>query len=494
MSEISSFFDEQAVRRKQTWFFLLLGFIWTAFLGYLAVFVNIEFLNLIEVSDLRSIQATKYYFYGAAVSVLIWAVVTTLLMFYSPSIFPKLVGSKNADDRAKLRLKRCLEEMALASGQSFQKIKCYIMNSPALNAFACGRSIDKGSIVITKGLVETLNDEEMQAVIAHELAHLKNGDSMYVGNAIAFVWVVIGCGMAAYGLVTIALALICGIFVLIMKLFEDDAVGCVISLISFILFIYALIHLGLYILLMGTVLLIVSIAIKIASSSVSKAREYLADACAAQWTRNPVALASALQKISGNSRIDRFSGILISPLWLENPYVEDKDKIGLTSRLYRFLLKTHPSIESRLDRLRAMAGSIVHTEARFLREFRISPWKRAINYVGIFLLTIMTILMAWLLIRAYFPLSVGIAKTSNVSQQKENQRGTLIGFINRPLVNVRESPGLDSRIINRLSQNTPVTILGEREEWYLVEWIEHGQVKRGWVANRLITLKEAQIK
>lgn len=487
MGDFSSFFDEQSRRQKQTWFFLFLGLIWIILLGYLVAFVNVEFLRLLEVLNLTSQELTRVYVYAVIISVLLWAVITIVLNFYSFSIFPRLVGAHKAGDNALKKLSRCVEEMAIASGEPASRIRWYVMDSPELNAFACGRSVEKGSIVVTSGLLGVLDEEELKAVLAHELAHLKNGDAGFISNAVAFVLMVIGCGLAAYGLVTIILALILGTFVLIMKIFEDEAVGCVVGIISFCLLIYALIHLGIYILLMGIVLGLVALAIKVASSSISMMREYLADACAVQWTRNPVALASALQKISGKSRIDRISGLLISPLWLENPYVEDKS--SLSGKAYRFLMQTHPSVESRLERLRAMAGSIAVTEARFLLEFRKTGWQRLKSWLIPLLLTFFTVFVGWVAIKSYLPLAGGQNKTVSQSQKAENKEQIQLGFVNQPVVNVRETPSLEARVIRKLTQYSAVKILGEKNDWYYVEWVEQGQAKRGWIAKRLITRK-----
>ncbi|MGC8893124.1 MAG: M48 family metalloprotease [Candidatus Saccharicenans sp.] len=454
--------------------------------------MNIEFLQMIEVLNLTPVQITRNCFYGVVITVFIWLGITIILNFHSTSLFPKIVGAKRATDEIGQKLKKCIEDMSLASGEAFSKIKWYIMDSSALNAFACGRSVEKGSIVVTSSLINTLNEEELRAVIAHELAHLKNGDANFLSQAISFVWMVIGCGMAAYGLVTIAFVLIVALFLLIMKIFEDESVGWIFSLIGFILFVYALIYLGIYVLYMGTVLIIVSLAIKVASSSISKAREYLADGYAVQWTRNPVALASALQKVSGGPQIGQLSGLLISPLWLENPY--DESKNNFTARAYRFLLHTHPTIESRLERVRAMAGSISHTDARQLLNYRPSKWQQIKNWLASAFITILAVFLAYMIMSSYFvatknePRGAHLEKKENITQEIPS------GFINEPVVNVREGSGLNSRIIKRLVQNTPVRILKEQGDWLYVEWNESGQIKRGWVASRLINTKEEKNK
>lgn len=492
MSEITSFFDEQIKRHRQTWFFLIIGFLWIMLLGYLVVFMNVEFLQMIDVIELTPLQITRHCFYGVAITVFIWLGITIILIFQSPYIFPKIVGAKRATDAVGQKLKKCIEDMSLASGEASSEIKWYVMDSPALNAFACGRSANKGSLVVTSSLIKTLNEEELRTVVAHELAHLKNGDANFLSEAIAFVWMVIGCGIAAYGLVTIAFALICGIFALIMKIFDDESVGCIVGFINFILFVYALIHLGIYILFMGTVLIIVSVAIKIASSSISKAREYLADACAVQWTRNPVALASALQKVSGSPQINQLSGLLISPLWLENPY--DASKNNFIAKVYRFLFCTHPSIELRLERIRAMAGSIAYTDARYLLDIRPNNWQRVKNWLVFPFVTILTMFFVWMIISSYFVAPKSETQTVHQEKKENYKQEMSLGYINKPVVNVREGPSLNARIIKRLVQNTPLKILGKQDDWLYVEWNEPGQIRRGWVAGSLITMKKAQIE
>jgi hypothetical protein len=123
----------------------------------------------------------------------------------------------------------------------------------------------------------------------------------------------------------------------------------------------------------------------------------LADACAAQWTRNPLALASALAKIQAGTRLSNPKGHFIAPLWLD--YSDSKSDAGIRDRLLSFLLHTHPTIERRITLLREMAGTSAISEARWLLAIRPSTAQRIKEWLLPLLATSLALFIAAALVQ-----------------------------------------------------------------------------------------------
>ncbi len=245
------------------------------------------------------------------------------------SLGAKHLSYKNARHR---QLHNIVVEMALASGLPMPRI--YVMDDPSPNAFATGRGPRHAAIVVTEGLLETLNREELQAVVAHEMGHIRNLDiltmtvvSVLLGTvAILSDWAIRtwryggmkgrrrGKGLGALLIIIIAL------FVIISPLVS-----------------------------------------RLIAMAVSRSREYMADASSAEFTRNPGALAQALEKIS---RADTPLGAATrgtAHLFIINPLGRAlNEKEGRIADL----LSTHPPIEKRIERLRKMAYIGERGEAR----------------------------------------------------------------------------------------------------------------------------------
>ncbi len=492
--EATSFFEEQGKRRWETLFFVLMGIVWMAIMGFLIVAVNIDFLRYVDLEGIESVDIKSASTWGIAVAVSFWVLLTVVLYLSSQSVVPGLVGAKRAGGDDLKILAALGEEMALASGEGVPPARFYVLESPAQNAFACGRSIKKGGIVVTRGLLSKLSRDELQAVIAHEMAHLKNGDSWFSVNAIGFVWAVMTAGIIAGLVVFLALALLFLVMWIVSKFAEEaeDAGGCLVSFVGLAVFLYGLYVVGIYVLLVGLVLIIVSIGVKAASSSISQAREFLADACSAQWTRNPLALASALSKIGGGPALGGFTISTLRPLWLNGQTVAD-NKFG--SKIINFLYETHPPLNVRLERLRAMAGSTAVTDGRWLLDLKVSFWAKAKTWLLVFVATALAVVISIGIWRIYdwrgaSYQTAQVKRPEAQVQLKEPQEEKIIsGVINKPVVNVRQSPDLKAPVLFQLTQGSVVKIRGKQGGWYAVEWEAAGQVRKGWVADWLITIK-----
>jgi len=222
---------------------------------------------------------------------------------------------------------RMVENLCITAGLPMPKI--YLIPDAAPNAFATGRDPQHASIALTTGIVAALNNEELEGVIAHELSHVKNYDI----RLMTIVGVLVG-----------ALVLMTDFF-LRGQLFgfggrrgNDDNNGGG--------------QLGLILLVVGIVLAILSpLLAQIIQLSISRRREFLADADGALLTRYPEGLAGALEKISAYSRPMAKASNGTAHLFIINPF--GKKKSWLTG-----LFATHPPVEARVKALREMIGQV----------------------------------------------------------------------------------------------------------------------------------------
>jgi heat shock protein HtpX len=221
-----------------------------------------------------------------------------------------------------------VEEMAIAAGLPMPKV--YIINDSAPNAFATGRDLEHASVAVTSGLLKKLDRDELQGVIAHEMSHVGNFDIRYA----------------------MLVGVLVGTTVLISDFFlrglwfgggrggrrEGGGQAQIIMLIVAIL-----------------LAILAPLFARLLQLSISRQREYLADATAVQLTRNPKGLADALQKISGDREVLEAANRATAHLYIVNP-------IKKFEKRARGLFSTHPPIEERIEILRQMETSgIVET-------------------------------------------------------------------------------------------------------------------------------------
>ena len=222
-----------------------------------------------------------------------------------------------------------VEEMAIAAGLPMPKV--YIVDDSAPNAFATGRDPEHASIAVTSGLLKKLDRDELQGVIAHEMSHVGNFDIRY----------------------TMLVGVLVGTTVLISDFFlrglwfgggRGGRRGGGGGQAQIIMLIVAIL-----------LAILAPLFARLLQLSISRQREYLADATAVQLTRNPKGLADALQKISGDREVLEVANRATAHLYIVNPVKKfEKRAKGLFS--------THPPIEDRIEILRSMeTGGIVET-------------------------------------------------------------------------------------------------------------------------------------
>ena len=218
---------------------------------------------------------------------------------------------------------RLVENLCITRGLPTPKI--YLMDDEGLNAFATGRDPQHASIAFTKGIVQKLDRAELEGVAAHELAHVENRDIRLMLITVA--------GISFFTLV----GEICFRAAARASRRNSKNNGAA------------------FLLVMGLIMLVYGYVIApLIRLAVSRQREYQADATAALTTRNPGALASALRKISGNSRVEALENReSMAAMCIDNPL----KKAGLFSSLSG-LLATHPPVEKRIAALEEMDGKI----------------------------------------------------------------------------------------------------------------------------------------
>ncbi|VVB74398.1 Protease HtpX [uncultured archaeon] len=243
-----------------------------------------------------------------------------IISYYTcDSIVTMVSGAKEAPPEKFKQLNNIVEELCLASG--LPKPRLFVINDTAINAFATGRDPNHSVICVTTGALQFLNREELQGVIAHELSHIRNYDVRTM--TIATVLVGIAVLMSDFLLR----------FALFSKGDSDSKNG----------------QLFIIILVVGIILAILTpIIAQIIQFSISRKREFAADAGSAEITRNPLGLASALEKISKDKEPLEAANKATAHLYISDPLKNTK------GMWLKGLFQTHPPIEQRIAALKGM--------------------------------------------------------------------------------------------------------------------------------------------
>ncbi len=231
-----------------------------------------------------------------------------------------------------------VEEMAIAAG--LPKPKVYVIDDPDPNAFATGRDATTACIAVTTGLLGVLNREELQAVVAHEMGHVRNLDVRLMTLIAALVGVIVvlsnGMGNFLWGTGGSGGRLLGG-----RRRGGSGGGGEGFAIAAVVVFVLWLVT-----------LILAPIISQIMAMAVSRDREYLADASGAELTRNPNALASALEKIESHEAPTTHIKAGAAHLCIADPLGKD---VNLKEGRLADLLATHPPMGKRIVRLRGMA-------------------------------------------------------------------------------------------------------------------------------------------
>ena len=318
MSATTDFVAAQKVNRRNTLLLLVVLTALAALTGYvIGWLIEGEVVDTVPLWSQAGLVAAALM---AVVSVG-WSAIS---LAFGDKLVLTMANAKEIDKADAPQLYNVVEEMAIAAGVPMPRVM--VLETEALNAFATGNRVGHGTIVVTRGLLDTLSRDELQGVVAHEMSHLANLDTRYM--------VVVG--------VTVGLiALVCDMLLRTMawggsgSSRSSDKKGSSGG--------------GLLIILLIVVAIFAPLAAKAVQMAVSRQREYLADATSVQFTRNPNGLISALGKLADKAA--PFPGVsrATQHLFIVNPvqtFTSDSPA----------LLATHPDIADRIARLRNLGG------------------------------------------------------------------------------------------------------------------------------------------
>lgn len=265
-------------------------------------------------------------YFGVIVAVIAGTVAFFLTLgsyFGGSSVMLGMSGArqiKKADDQ---QLFNVVDELCLAAGIPIPKI--YLINDTAMNAFATGRNPKHASVAITIGLRQKLNRDELQGVMAHELSHIRHYDILYATLMAVMVGV---------------LVMLCDVFLRSMwfgggrrrrsKSGDDNGA------LHLILLVVALL-----------LAIIAPILARIIQMSLSRQREYLADAGSVELTRNPEGLSSALKKLTDDQEVLEVANRATAPLYIVHPIKKFEERS-------KSVFDTHPPVKDRVRRLMSL--------------------------------------------------------------------------------------------------------------------------------------------
>jgi len=251
---------------------------------------------------------------SSALLIILFAFGYALFQYFMASkIAISMSGAHQIEKRDNPRLWNVVENLAITAGMPMPKV--YVINDPAPNAFATGRNPENAVVAATTGLLEIMDDNELQGVMAHEMGHVKNFD--------------IRVSTIVFGLVS-AIGIMADMAIR-MAFMSSHSRGRDNG------------QFGAFLVLIGIVGWIIAWLIgPLVSAAVSRQREYLADATGAEMTRYPDGLASALRKLGEYGRPMRKANSAMAHMYINDPL-----KPGLVERVF----STHPPIPKRIERL-----------------------------------------------------------------------------------------------------------------------------------------------
>ena len=289
---------------------LLLGLLWLFFFA-INIYLNDEIVSFnIDTVHSGFLYSVPY----VTIGVVIWFLIA---WFSHSSIIQRATGSKPLERKENKRVYNLTENLCISRGMKMPKI--FIIEDDSLNAFASGLSDKTFAVSLSRGIINKLEDDELEAVIARELTHIINRDVRLLIVSIIFV----------------------GIFTFITEMAfrslrfagrgrgKKEGGAIVIVLIVVVL---------------GIIGMILSSFFRF---TLSRKREYLADAGAAEMTKNPLALASALKKISKDPWIEAVKRDDVAQMFIDHP-TKKKDRKSL-STFFNGIFATHPPIKERIQ-------------------------------------------------------------------------------------------------------------------------------------------------
>ena len=315
MAERPDFYDLIAKNRRKTW---LLMFAFFVLLAIVAATVSLSLGGGIA---------------GVIIGLVLSFGMTFGSYFQSDKLALRATRAVEADPVEFSRLHNLVAEVSLAAG--IPQPRVYVVNDPSPNAFATGRNTEHAAVAVTTGLMDKMNRAELEGVIAHEIAHVRNGDILVMTVAVATAG---------------SIAIIADIFWRMLywgsftgggashRRRSNDGNGGPNPII-----------------IVGMILVAVlaPLAAALLRAAVSRSRESLADATAVEITRNPAGLRLALEKLDADITVVSKTSHATSHLWIESP---DDHETEARGRKFNDRFSTHPPLSERINILREMEG------------------------------------------------------------------------------------------------------------------------------------------
>jgi len=249
----------------------------------------------------------------------IWFVIS---YFTNTSMIRRATGARPLERRENPRVYNIVENLTMTCGMPMPKIN--VIEDPQLNAFASGIDNNSYTVTVTTGICDRLNDEELAGVIGHELTHIRNRDTRLLIVSIIFVGIM-------STLMNLAVRFIWNNIFYGRRISSRNEKGSGVSIIVILLVAAVLAAIGYFFTLLTRF-------------AISRKREYMADAGGAELCGNPLALASALRKISSDPALGETEREDVAQLFIIHPQSFTQGLAGFMSSLF----STHPSTESRI--------------------------------------------------------------------------------------------------------------------------------------------------
>lgn len=295
-------FDEVRSNKIKSW---ILIFVFMILIGFLGAIIGILYGSI---------------YFGLAIALLFGMIYSLIGFFSGNSMILAMTKAKPVTKKEYPYLYNTVEAVAISA--SIPTPKAYVIDDSALNAFATGRNHETASITVTTGLLKTMNRQELEGVVAHEMSHIKNYDIRVMMLAAVLI-----------GIVTLLSDFLLRSFLWGGGRNRDSKGG----------------NIGIILIVVGLVLAVLSPIIgEMIRLAISRKREFMADANGAILTRYPPGLASALRKIASDpDPLVDHANKATAHLFISTPF---RNKKGFVSKLFM----THPPIEERIKRLEAM--------------------------------------------------------------------------------------------------------------------------------------------
>ena len=297
-------YKQIASNKRKTWILLIVFFLLLAIVGYAVGFL---FMN----SGI----------WGVTIAMIIGFIYALIMIFQSTEIVMSMNGAREVDRNEEPVLYHVVEDMAMVAQIPMPRV--YVIDDPGLNAFATGSNPQNAAVAATSGLLEIMNREELEAVIGHEVSHIRNLDIRISTIAVALASAITLLSSMAGRMMWWGGAS--------RSRRSNDRDGGGIEVIMLVVSLLAIV--------------LAPLAATLVQLAISRQREFLADASSVELTRNPQGMINALLKLDNSQPMSHHVDDASSAL-----YINDPQKPGFLKKLFY----THPPISERIERLKHM--------------------------------------------------------------------------------------------------------------------------------------------